>query len=113
MLSQGYRLTRDIDFSQTYKRGRVATGRFYRVKTLQNQLAHCRFGITVSTKVSKKAVIRNRLKRQTRQILKNLLAKIKENFDVVVIILQPALGRKYQELADDLTINLQKLKLFK
>ncbi len=113
MLAKASRLTKDKDFARVLKRGRQTYGRFYRVKALQNQLAHCRFGISVSTKVSKKAVIRNRLKRQTREVVKNLLAKIKENYDVVIIILQPALGKKYQELADDLTLNFKILKLLK
>lgn len=48
-----------------------------------------KFGISVSQKVSKKAVIRNRLKRQVRAALRTLFPRINPGW-LVVISLSPA-----------------------
>ncbi|PPS44795.1 ribonuclease P protein component [Chroococcidiopsis sp. TS-821] len=54
----------------------------------QSELAEVptRFGISVSTKVSKRAVIRNRIKRQIRAACRNLLPRIAPGWLLVVIV---------------------------
>lgn len=45
-----------------------------------------RFGISVSTKVSKKAVVRNRIKRQISAALYKLLPKLSPGWRIVVVV---------------------------
>lgn len=45
-----------------------------------------RFGISISLKVSKKAVVRNRIKRQIRSILRQLLPQISPGWNLVVVV---------------------------
>lgn len=45
-----------------------------------------RIGIIVSTKVSKKAVVRNKIKRRIRESVLKMLPKIKNGFDIVLIV---------------------------
>ena len=45
-----------------------------------------RIGISISLKVSKKAVVRNRIKRQIRAILRQLLPQISPGWHLVVVV---------------------------
>lgn len=49
-------------------------------------LASTRIGISISTKVSKRAVVRNRIKRQIAAALHNLLPKLSPGWRLVVIV---------------------------
>ena len=53
--------------------------------TLQT-LTPARIGISISTKVSKKAVVRNRLKRQISAVLFELLPKLAPQWRLVVVV---------------------------
>jgi ribonuclease P protein component len=60
-------------------------------------------GFTVSKKISKKAVIRNHLRRQMREIvrLSKKLPELYPNHDLVLIAREEALNRSYKELSGD------------
>jgi len=62
------RLRRRAEFLRCYREGRRRGGRFATLFYVPNALPHPRLGITVSRKVSKKAVVRQRLKRRVREI---------------------------------------------
>ncbi|MBD0387298.1 MAG: ribonuclease P protein component, partial [Nostoc sp. C3-bin3] len=49
-------------------------------------LASTRIGISISTKVSKRAVVRNRIKRQITSALHNLLPKLSPGWRLVFIV---------------------------
>ncbi|MEH1821036.1 MAG: ribonuclease P protein component [Nostoc sp.] len=49
-------------------------------------LASTQIGISISTKVSKRAVVRNRIKRQITAVLHNLLPKLSPGWRLVVIV---------------------------
>ncbi|MCC5615011.1 ribonuclease P protein component [Nostoc sp. CHAB 5836] len=50
------------------------------------RLASTRIGISISTKVSKRAVVRNRIKRQITAVLSNLLPKLSPGWRLVFIV---------------------------
>ena len=52
-----------------------------------------RIGISISTKVSKKAVVRNRIKRQLRAAFRCLLPRISPGW-LLVVIVQPSAARQ-------------------
>lgn len=53
-----------------------------------------RIGISISTKVSKKAVVRNRIKRQLRAAFRYLLPRISPGWILVVVVQPPAARQK-------------------
>lgn len=57
-------------------------------------LASTRIGISISTKVSKRAVVRNRIKRQIAAALHNLLPKLSPGWRLVVIVKPTAVESK-------------------
>ena len=113
-LPKAYRLRRRQDFNQVYQRGRRYTGKRLTVRFLYDsrnrtstkvnhahklaQLqpplaakskAMSRFGISISQKVSKKAVVRNRIKRQIHAAILQMLPRISPGW-LVVIGVHPA-----------------------
>ena len=60
-----------------------------------NNLNHIRVGISVYSKV-KNAVLRNKIKRQVRSILSNVL-DYNKNIDIVIIVREKFIKNKYQQ----------------
>jgi len=113
MLSAKHRLTKERDFKKINRSGRSFFSSYFRLKYLTNNLSLNRFAIVVSTKISKKATERNRLKRQIREIIRLNQNKIKIDHDVVVAAQTQALGKNYQDLEKNLLALLAKAKLLK
>lgn len=67
--------------------GKLATAKHNKVG------APTRIGISISTKVSKKAVVRNRIKRQLRVAFRCLLPRISPGW-LLVVIVQPSAARR-------------------
>nr|WP_263012787.1 ribonuclease P protein component [Laspinema sp. D3b] len=61
-----------------------------------------RVGISISLKVSKKAVIRNRIKRQIRAGLREFLPRISRGWDLVLIVRPSAVECNYRQLLQEL-----------
>jgi ribonuclease P protein component len=60
------------------------------------------FGISISQKVSKKAVVRNRIKRQIRAVLRQFLPRISPGWLVVIGVRSSACGCNYDEILREL-----------
>lgn len=81
-----YRLKKKKDFSRVFKRGKTIQGKFILTKYTRSSLPHPRIGIVVSSKVEKKAVIRNRLRRQAAEVLRSLIDRSSIAIDAVVVV---------------------------
>ena len=98
MLPRHHRLRHRNDFNTVYQRSRRVRGsclslrvhdrRSNRSAMPENDaaIAATRIGISVSRKVSKRAVVRNRIKRQIRAVWRQLLPHISPGFDVITIV---------------------------
>ncbi|MEK7658342.1 MAG: ribonuclease P protein component [Patescibacteria group bacterium] len=105
MLPKSNRLKNKKDFDRVFKEGRGFKNDFLALKAVKNNTDISRFGFVVSQKVSKKAVIRNKIKRRLREIIKKDLAVFKNGIDIVLIVF-PNLNDKdfseTQKIASDL-----------
>jgi ribonuclease P protein component len=119
MLNKNYRLTKVRDFNLLIKHGQWVNGRFLQLKLLElakfeqffpkkedpevfkKQL---RLAINVGLKVSKKAVERNRLRRQLSEVVRLLLkdGKVGAGFYVMVMAKPGALGQDYAVISQEL-----------
>lgn len=61
-----------------------------------------RTGISISLKVSKRAVVRNRIKRQIRAALRQLLPRLKFGWDLVIVVRPIAQECNYAEILQEL-----------
>ena len=111
MLPAANRLSKEKDFKKTFQKGKSFFTKILGVKILKNNLEASRFGIVVSTKISKKAVQRNKIKRQIREVLRLNLDKVKPGFDVVIITLPAIRDLKYADTEKELLTALKKLNI--
>ena len=65
----------------------------------------------VSSKVSKKSVLRNRIRRQLRELMRPLTGKIKKEVDGVFVVLPGFEDKDFQEVKKILYNLLKKAKL--
>ena len=112
MLKKEYRLTKNKDFDKVFKEGRYYHNQNLLIKCLPNDLAYTRFGILVSTKVSKKAVVRNKIKRQIRAILALQLPFLKSGKDVVFVVFPLILAKEIEEIKKIIVTGFDKLNLY-
>ena len=111
MFKKENRLRKKNDFDRVFKKGKSSYDKILGIKVLFNEQEENRYGVIVSTKISKKAVKRNRIKRQIREAVKALAPDLKKGLDLVVIALPGASDKDYWELKTSLENHLQKLKL--
>ena len=113
MLAKPQRLVKQKDFEKIFKRGKSYYTKLIGVKILAGQSGFNRFGIVISTKVSKKATERNKLKRRIRQALRELDKKLKPGFDLVVVALPGFLNQGYEIIEEELEKIFKGLKLLR
>jgi ribonuclease P protein component len=110
MLSRLNRLTKNKEFENVFKKGRSSYDKILGIKTTSNNLGVVRFGILISTKVSKKAVERNKVKRRIREILRKNLEKL-NNCDIIVITLKGIIKNTYAEIERSIIFQLKRLRI--
>lgn len=113
MLPKKHRLVKEKDFQGVFKKGKSFFTAELGIKVLANNLDVSRFGISVGLKISKKAVVRNKIKRRLREVFRLKLAQIKPGYDFVIIALPGIVDKKYQEIDEIAMRALDKFKMIK
>ncbi len=113
MLQKENRLTGEDDFQKIHNKGRFTSDIFLAIKVLSNKLGVTRVGFLVGLKVSKKAVIRNKVKRRLREIFRLLIkdGKLKAGFDVIVLVRPEITEKKYNEIKEAVMRVLEKASM--
>jgi ribonuclease P protein component len=108
-LPKPHRLSRRQDFQKVYQYGKRHQQVHLTLRNLRHlpnstteNLPATRFGISVSKTVSKKAVIRNLLKRQVKAALRQMLPQITSGWLVVIGVRPSAQGCEYVEILREL-----------
>jgi len=86
MLKKDNRLKKKKDFENVFKKGKGYKESFLSVKVSPNNLKENRFGIVISQKVSKKAVVRNKIKRKIKAVILKNLDILENGFDCIFIV---------------------------
>lgn len=127
MLPKNNRLTKIRDFNLLFKHGIYLSGQFLDLKLLKlNKILdylpkkedpeiffqQLRLGISVGIKISKKAVVRNKLKRQIREVLRLSLQKkeLIPGYYLLFIAKKEAVGKEYNELEREVRGLLNKIR---
>ena len=87
MLARQFRLRKAADITRVYKRGSYGgSGGVLSVKATPSGRPHPRVVIVVGKKVSKRAVVRNRLRRRISGDLERSWATLRGGYDIVVSV---------------------------
>ncbi len=123
MLPQENRLKRMKDFEILFSEGRFVSGNLLNAKVWKIEPAKypkrgysvddLKIGFVASVKHEKKAVGRNRAKRQMREVVRLLLkdAKIKHGYMIAFLSTPKVFGAEYGEIAKDIESILRKARL--
>jgi ribonuclease P protein component len=70
-----------------YRNGKTARGKYVTLRYCKNtRRVHTRFSVVVSKKISKRAVIRNAIRRRVYEVIRLKLDMIQPSYDIAVII---------------------------
>ena len=86
MLKRDKRLRRERDIDRVYRAGRFGGGKNMTVKYLANGYTDSRVAIVVSKKISKQAVVRNRIKRRLAEIIRESWQTVRPGYDIVISV---------------------------
>lgn len=111
MLTKTNRLKKEKDFEKLFKKGKSFKNGFLILKIVPNDLKESRFGFIVSQKVSKKAVLRNKVKRRLRDIIQKNIAEIRKGIDAALIVLPGLETKSFSETKETLDKLLKKTGL--
>jgi len=112
MFAKKNRLAKTRDVKTAFERGRGFFNPFFTVKYLKTTKPFGRFTIVVSTKVSKKAVERNRLKRLLRDFIRRNIGSFAPG-DYAVIVKPSAAKLQSKELVQKFVVLAKTSKLQK
>lgn len=108
-------MRKKTEFDRVQKEGEKFFAKLFLLNYAKNDLGTSRIGIIVSTKVSKRAVKRNLLRRRIRESMQLLLPQTKAGFDIVIIasknMIQEDKPLPYQVIHEELGRALKNAKL--
>ncbi len=123
MLPSQHRLKHMKDYEILYQEGRFVGANLLGLKIWKidpekyprrkYSVGDLKIGFVVSVKVSKKAVERNRLKRQMREVVRLLLKenRIQPGYLMAFMASPNMLGKDYQEIEQNITFVLRKARV--
>jgi ribonuclease P protein component len=109
MLKKLQRVRLESDYRYILNRGKKSYAPFFlmsKAPQRDNSLDSTRFGFITSKKVGK-AHIRNKLRRQFREIIRKEIDNIKPGFDVVIVVSPKAINSQYPEIQKELLKQLR------
>ena len=107
-LAGKYRLRKETDINKVFSKGRTIKSGLFFAKSLPNGLPYSRIAVTVSKKVSTKAVERNLIKRRIQEAVEKKYLR-RNGLDVLIVTLPPILGKPFQEIKSEIDKTITKL----
>lgn len=112
MLSKINRLNQDKEIKEVVKKGQTFFLPQFVFKYYKNKENVVKIGFIVSTKVDKRAVVRNRLARQMREATRILLPDLQVGYSILIIAKQQALSLEFADIVKQFTFAFSKIKIY-
>lgn len=109
ILARRYRLRKKENIDKVLRDGKKLDLSFGFLKVLSNNFGFSRFSIIIGAKISKKAVIRNHLRRQISEIFRTNLEIIPKGIDVVIVANKKILDVNFREMKNEILNSFIKL----
>ena len=113
MLPQRYRLKRKKDIERVFKNGRGFKEDFLILKVAKNNLKDPRFAFIVPSKVSKKATLRNKIRRRLSELVRLKIKKIKKGIDGVLVAVPGLEEKSFWEIEETINKIFTRAKILK
>lgn len=112
MLPKKFRLHSDNDIKRLVRGGKTFFLPQLTIKYQANSEQKLRVGFVVSTKVDKRAVIRNKVKRRMREVLRAELKNLKPGMDLLFIAKKSCIDLSLLELKKQIQFALKTTRLY-
>lgn len=103
-------IAHNSEFRRIYASGKGIPERNLVMYASPRRLTHARFGVSVSGKVGN-AVVRNRLRRQIKEIIRLNLSNISDEYDIIFIVRPRCAGSNFAEIRASIMYLLKKRRL--
>ena len=87
-------IKKNYDYTKIIKKGRKVSNNYYSIYYITNNTNH--YGISIPTKIGN-AVVRNKIKRQIKNIIDNYKKNLQINNDYVIIVKKSILELNFKE----------------
>ncbi len=111
MLNKQNKIQKKKEVENVFKNGKSSFDKILGVKVLKTENKITRFVIVVSTKISKKAVVRNRLKRQLSEVARLNLIKLKPGTEFFIIAMPEIAQLNYHDIEKVFLNHCKKLRV--
>jgi len=111
MLKRQYRLKDRRAFNRIYRQGQVLRSKNLVLYQLPNRLDHNRLAVVVSTKISKKATTRNRLRRRLQALMWEQWGQLAIGHDILISLKADVSSVTADELRAELSESLKRSHL--
>lgn len=108
MYKREHRLRKSADIDKLFKNGKSFLTPVFSLKIAKNSLGTTRIAVIVGTKVHKRAVKRNLIKRRIRSAMAEFLPALKPGFDIAISARSQALGLELPKTKEELSLSLKK-----
>lgn len=112
MLKKENRLTKRKEFGYIYKNGKYAFNSYLTLMYVPTKLKNPRIGFSISKKTGK-AWLRNKIKRQLRDVVRTLTETLNPSFNYVFVTKPEITTLNYNQIKDAVIDVLNKAKLTK
>ncbi len=113
MFSSDNRLKHETDIAKVLKSKKGVFDAACGIKFVKTDKPVTRFATVVSTKVSKHAVDRNKIRRQYREIMGKMLSSLPVGYDILLLTSKPAIALDFSEKEKKLQYVFRKSGLLK
>lgn len=105
------RLRNEKDIKTLFAKGRSVFDLTLGIRFSPNNLPVTRFTVVVGTKISKRAVVRNRLKRRIRGIVERKMSILRPGFDVLFLVKKETITQTHAQLVEQIERMFRRAKL--
>ena len=110
MLNKVNRLKKRKEFGYIYKNGEIKYGKNMKLYFTTSKQKAVRIGLSVNNKVGH-AIVRNKIKRQMRAILRELLPQILPKHNLIFMVKDSITGLSFDEIKNEIKYLLNKSNL--
>lgn len=110
MLAKKHRINKEL-FKKVFKEGKNFFSEKISVKIAPITADLSAFSFVVSSKVSKKATERNKLKRRARHIVQKIIPEIKKGLGIIIIFKKNCEKATFQEIEKEIKTVFKKAKI--
>lgn len=106
-------LKKEKDFEKVAKTGQPFFVSELGFKKIPNNLKHNRYGIVVNTKIDKRAVVRNKIRRRIKEIIRLNHKDLQQGFDLMFLVRESVKELDYKDIKERLISLFKKSGLLK